>query len=612
MNNAKPQQLLATVFSVALSIGLLLGLFIGWVLWPVEWQGATLNDLDTAEKAEYLAAVADAFVIYSDPEAAEIAWQRLQGFQPDIQQSFNDAIIYFRDSQQPERAIRISNLGRLASAIGLVPPTLAAIAEPTTEGALMPLANPAATSNNDTTATGVTTTDTATATTEAGSSGWVRWLLWLLVLLLIGGGLYLLRTFMGDDSQLWLASLRERLQNLRSSTATAPWDNDSLGADEFTDDDYAAGISKRQPLTGRQLVTADDDLSFEDEDDGDWRSPAARSSDTNYQRDNFSGQETATYRRPPSDQQRPAIEADFAADHDYLDPDELDGDLDDEGFIADEDDDSRGGQSTARLPNRFAVADYALTDNDEDDEIEAEEDDLDVALDTKGKVLPASLKSGTAAQVSGRSSKLDEQIADDEDEDDEDDEVEDIDDTPQRATPPVVPLARHREPTPVASAIPAPTQRPRYKILEQHTLQYRVGIQEYDESKAIMDQAAGKYIGEFGMGVSTKNALAQTTPDQVVALEVWLFDKSDERSMGQQTRILLSEYAVDHNLEQLFLKERQDNPRPFTAQSGVHFQLESQNLLLDCVLIEVKYAQSGPAKGIFQSVKVEMTVQQKR
>ena len=603
MNNAKPQQLLATVFSVALSIGLLLGLFIGWVLWPVEWQGATLNDLDTAEKAEYLAAVADAFVIYSDPEAAEIAWGRLQGFQPEIQQSFNDAIIYFRDSQQPERAIRISNLGRLASAIGLVPPTLAVIAEPTTEGALMPLANPAATSNNETTAIGVTTTDATTGPSEAGSSGWVRWLLWLLVLLLIGGGLYLLRTFMGDDSQLWLASLRERLQNLRSRTATAPWDNDSLGADEFTDEDYAAGINKRQPLTGRQLVTADEDLSFEDEDDGDWRLPAARYSDTNAERDNFSGQETATYQRPAQDHRRAGIEADD------LDLADLDGDLDDEGFIADEDDERDGRPGRAGLPSRFAVADYALTDSDEDDEIEAEEDDLDAALDTKGKVLPTILKSGTAAQVSSRSSKLDDPIADDED---EDEEVEDIDDTPQRATPPVVPLARHREPTPAASAIPAPTQRPRYKILEQHTLQYRVGIQEYDESKAIMDQAAGKYIGEFGMGVSTKNALAQTTPDQVVALEVWLFDKSDERSMGQQTRILLSEYAVDHNLEQLFLKERQDNPRPFTAQSGVHFQLESQNLLLDCVLIEVKYAQSGPAKGIFQSVKVEMTVQQKR
>lgn len=599
MNNAKPQQLLATVFSVALSIGLLLGLFIGWVLWPVEWQGATLNDLDTAEKAEYLAAVADAFVIYSDPEAAEIAWRRLQGFQPDIQQSFNDAIIYFRDSQQPERAIRISNLGRLASAIGLVPPTLAAIGEPTTEGALMPLANPATTTNNDSTATGATT-----ATTEAGSSGWVRWLLWLLVLLLIGGGLYLLRAFMGDDSQLWLASLRERFQNLRSGTATAPWDNDSLGADEFTDEDYAAGISKRQPLAGRQLVTADDDLSFEDEDDGAWRAPATRYSDTNAQRDNFAAQETATYRRPEQHHQRPGLE------DDDLDLDDPDGDLDGEGFIADEDDDSNGRPGRGRLPSRFAVADYDLMDNEEDDEIEAEEDDLDAEASPKGQAQPAILKAGTPAPVAGRSSKLDEPFQDDEDEEDE--EEDEVDDTPQRAAPPVVPLARHREPAPAVSAAPTSTPRSRYKILDQHTLQYRVGMPEYDELKAILDPATNKYIGEFGMGVSTKNALAQTAPDQVVALEVWLFDKSDEQNMGQQTRILLSEYAVDHNLEQLFLKERQDNPRPFTAQSGVHFQLESQNLLLDCVLIEVKYAQSGPAKGIFQSVKVEMTVQQKR
>ncbi len=601
MNNAKPQQLFATIFSIALSLGLLLGLFVGWVLWPVEWEGATLRDLDTAEKAEYLAAVADAFVIYSDPEAAEIAWRRLQGFEPEIQQTFNDAILYFRDSQQPERAIRISNLGRLASAIGLVPPTLAASDSAAAGQApeLVPLPTQVG-ATNDTTASGVTTT----ATTTEASSQW-QWLLWLLVLLLMGGGLYLLFTVVGIDRQAWFITLRERFQqwrDRRGSSANA-WENDTLGDDEFTDDDYAVGGQRgrgAQPLPGRSMVMAHDDLAFEAEDeDSDWRAPAARYRDTDERRDTFTAEETDAYRRPPAETARNRADERFEQAYDEADEAEFAVDH----FAQDDDDDVETQRGPAQPGNRFTVTDYQLADEDESDE-----DLLEPTWEKEGAAHP------TPSRLAGHSHTLDEEIDEDGDEEGaEEEEIDDEDDpSARRATPPVEPLARHREPTPAASAAPLPAQRTRYKILDQHTLQYRVGMHEYDESKAILDPAAGKYIGEFGMGVSTKNALVQTGPDQVVALEVWLFDKSDERSMGQQTRILLSEYAVDNNLEQVFLKERQDNPRPFTAQPNVHFQLESQNLLLDCVIIEVKYAQSGAAKGIFHNIKVEMTVQQKR
>lgn len=606
MNNAKPQQPLSTIFSIALSIGLLLGLFVGWVLWPVEWEGATLRDLDTPAQAEYLAAVADAFVIYSDPEAAEIAWRRLQGFQPDVQQAFNDAILYFRDSQQPERAIRISNLGRLASAIGLVPPTLAAIDPPAADQAaeLVPLPTPA------TDATGTTVTDS----TQEGD-GWVRWLLWLLVLLLIGGGLYLLSTFMGGDSQAWLGNLRAQIQRWRSqlgSRATL-WRSDTLGDDEFTEEDYAVGAGsslRSAQMTGRHLVTADDDLSFEDEDadESNWRAASARPGDTGYRRDAFTVEEQAMYRRPALDPTQGRAKDDFDGDPDDLDPDDFEDDFGAEHFAQDDDDAGRTAASQPR--NRFTVTAYDLSETREDEE---DEDSADAGWDDDQKTTPAPPKSAPPTRLAGHDRARDDAANEEDEEDGAEEEHTDEDEhTSPRAAPPSVPLARHREPAPAASAVPLPAQRTRYKILEQHTLQYRVGMQEYDESKAILDPAAGKYIGEFGMGVSTKNALVQTGPDQVVALEVWLFDKSDERSIGQQTRILLSEYAVEKNLEQVFLKERQDNPRPFTAQNGVHFQLESQNLLLDCVIVEVKYAQSGAAKGIFHSIKVEMTAQQKR
>ena len=77
MNNAKSFLPTPVIFAIGAVIGLALGLWIGWGLWPVEWQGGTLRDLDQAGKAEYIAAVADAFVIYDTPEAAANARQRL-------------------------------------------------------------------------------------------------------------------------------------------------------------------------------------------------------------------------------------------------------------------------------------------------------------------------------------------------------------------------------------------------------------------------------------------------------------------------------------------------------------------------------------------------------
>jgi hypothetical protein len=64
-------------------------------------------------------------------------------------------------------------------------------------------------------------------------------------------------------------------------------------------------------------------------------------------------------------------------------------------------------------------------------------------------------------------------------------------------------------------------------------------------------------------------------------------------------------------VEQSFLKERQDNPRPFTAQRNVTFQLESQNLLLNCLIVDVKYSTNPATKGIFEQIKVDMSVQKK-
>ncbi len=660
MNNAKSFQPTPIIFSIGMTIGLAFGLLIGWVLWPVEWQGATLRDLDTAGKAEYIASVADAFVIYDSPEAAAIAQQRLASLQPtDLDTEFVAAIRYFQSSAQPERAIRISNIGRLATSLGMVPPDLQASA---TNSQITTNDNIDQTASDTTNSTAAETsanpaTAASSGTTDSTSSGaivaWLRWLLWLVAaLLLLGGGLYLMSAAGIFDWQQWL-TVRYRALGKRSTI------------DEFDDYDYNEATSAKQPSerpSGRRntFVTETEDLAFENDDAvvDRWRyEPSAPSTlahdnlteDGNGDEDDFEEEAEVddgfssaqrndnTQWKRPHDKGNPAY---FTAENFPSDPPNRERTNTPVEPQHDNDSDKASGRHS------FTSTELAIRNP-----LDADDDELN-----DGTVLTVD---SIMANVTNRSSavaplqttaekKIVHELEDDFDDDDFDDDFgdDDFDDelesgeertevNPGRTgltqaeadairnrvkqaslpaprpsmRPPEQFLPRPSTRTPQQPA--APKKHARHKLIDQHTLQYQMGISEYDESKPIVDPSSGKYIGEFGMGTSSKNGMIQPKGEYIAALEVWLFDKSDEKNMGNQTRILLSEYAVDHNLEQAFIKERRDNPRSFTPQPNVHFQLESQNLLLDCTIVDVEYLNSGDSKGMFQRIKVDMSVHQK-
>ncbi|RIK42720.1 MAG: hypothetical protein DCC55_08020 [Chloroflexi bacterium] len=483
-------------------LGLLVGLLIGWVIWPVEWQGAALNELLPEAKAEYLAAVADSYTMYGSPEAAETARRRLAALDGDLTGEFEAAIAHFSASNDPDKAVRISNLSSLAAALGVTLPNLVGATQPDTAAA-----QTASEASDAPPAAGQPT----------GGIGWLRWLSGaLLAVVLVLGGAYLL--------------LRLSRREPESMTEVQE------GA--FIDNQIAA-------LRGNDSVAADSVSRYVAGD----------------QATRYDGEELATANRAVAASQLLAEE-----------PEEYSFDDDPEDYttmptLPRGDSGGRAGHYT-----QFTLEDH--TDEEESDGETADED--------WERALHAPLP-----------------------------------DPARRESPPV--QVTNASQSNSATAQPAGTARPaavtrgtaRYKLLEVYTAHYQAGIHDYDESHPITDSHSARYIGECGMGVSTKNGLLQNNPDQVVALEVWLFDKTDEKNLGSQTRVLLSEYAVDHNLDQVFLRERQDDPRPFTAQPNVRFQLESQNLLLDCTIVEALYNPSGPGKGTFQSVKVEMAIHKK-
>ncbi len=542
-NYALLRQPALTFLAIGAVTGLILGLLIGWVFWPVQWQGASLRDLYPADKAEYIAAVADAFVIYDSPEAAEVAQRRLATIDDgNLDQAFQEALSYFSASTYSDKAIRDSNIRRLAVALNMAPPTMAdapqALTTTATEGLTTPISAPI---------------PVAEEATEG--LGWMGWLLWFLTaVVLLVGGMYILRK----------AGLPD-LQTLRKARTQPPHE-----IDEFEEPPARAQRSSQRAKLIAPHKPSATDYSFEQEEDDEW--PPVGDERTRRSISN-------TYN----------ADDDFGKD-DYADDNYTDDPYTDEEFVEeeehdlpfDEDDDAEWrppGKSytidVTKEENPLTAAKPAIyTASDPTTEVRASTHEADVA----GDIPPTEDQSPKAAIATAVAPR--------------------VNNSPVRGAN--------------ANRVERPTiTRARTKVIDQHVFHYQMGMMEYDESRPIVDPQSGKYIGEFGMGASDKNALIQTGPHQLVALEVWIFDKSDERNLGNQTRILLSEYAIDHNLEQMFLKERQDNPRPFTAQPGVHFQLESQNLLLDCTIVDVVYSSSNATKGIFQEITVDMSVQQK-
>jgi hypothetical protein len=121
---------------------------------------------------------------------------------------------------------------------------------------------------------------------------------------------------------------------------------------------------------------------------------------------------------------------------------------------------------------------------------------------------------------------------------------------------------------PVAAPIAAARGAPAIRTLNTYTFQYSVGIPDYDQSRPIVDPESGLQVGDCGMGVNMKNNIVQNNPDNVVALDVWLVDKKQEKSFSSQDRVLLSEYVVDQSLEQSFTRERPNDPESDHPKTG--------------------------------------------
>ncbi len=128
---------------------------------------------------------------------------------------------------------------------------------------------------------------------------------------------------------------------------------------------------------------------------------------------------------------------------------------------------------------------------------------------------------------------------------------------------------------------------------------YELGMDNFDESFSI--EEGGVFKGECGVGIS--EVMDQDRPRKVVALEVWLFDKGDIRTI---TKVLASEHAYNDDVLRNRLSARGET---LLAQPGMTLSLETATLTLKATVLDVEYGESTdmPSRSFFKKVDVALS-----
>ena len=130
---------------------------------------------------------------------------------------------------------------------------------------------------------------------------------------------------------------------------------------------------------------------------------------------------------------------------------------------------------------------------------------------------------------------------------------------------------------------------------------YRTGESAYDESFPI-ETESGEYLGECGVGISEMLG----APERVTAFEVWLFDKSDIRTV---TKVLLSDHAYSDETLRAKLAAKGEI---MLAKVGIPFTLDTTNMQVQAQVTELAYDEDDVLpKGVISKLTIELNLETK-
>ena len=136
--------------------------------------------------------------------------------------------------------------------------------------------------------------------------------------------------------------------------------------------------------------------------------------------------------------------------------------------------------------------------------------------------------------------------------------------------------------------------------LIQFPTTYVAGDDHYDPSFSI-ELENGEFMGECGVGVSETIGVGK--PNKVTAFEVWLFDKSDIRTV---TKVLMSDYAFNDEALKTKLAPKGE---PVLAGGEKDIVLETKTLRVRAHVTEAEYGTGDlPGNSFFDKVTIELRV----
>ena len=170
---------------------------------------------------------------------------------------------------------------------------------------------------------------------------------------------------------------------------------------------------------------------------------------------------------------------------------------------------------------------------------------------------------------------------------------------PSAATPVEAKPAAAAQPATVPGAAAEPTTPPPSPVtIGPFVATYNLGDIDFDMSFGI-EAPNGDFLGECGLGMA--ETIGSSDVQRVTAFEVWLFDKTDIRTVAT---VLASAHAYSDATLRTKLASRGEI---VLAQPGAVFSIKTSSLKLEGRILDMAYASGdAPAQSHFSTFSVEL------
>ena len=136
--------------------------------------------------------------------------------------------------------------------------------------------------------------------------------------------------------------------------------------------------------------------------------------------------------------------------------------------------------------------------------------------------------------------------------------------------------------------------------IARFTTTYNRGHDAYDDSFSI-ENSNGDFLGECGVGIS--ESLGGDSPKNVTAMEVWLFDKNDIRTV---TKVIMTQHAYYDDAIRAKLATKGE---PALMRAGEVVALETNALIINARIVNMEYGANPdlPPDSYLERVTIELS-----